>query len=192
MKIPQIVAAGAMFLAIGSIHLPAEEAAQDKAPPAAEKAPDKMVSPNKRYELSLVQPTETGKYPVLILRDLKTGRKLWDFDYEQIAEWHSGDLHAGWTPDSKHLAITIQAARVVGTTVLSIDGEKVEEVELLPIPAKLDTKSYTTRGGEYFSNWETNSSLWLNDSSKSRSFRYSLTKEGKLLADAFEGDPGTE
>jgi hypothetical protein len=188
MKIPLIVAAATTFLAFGCTHLPAGEAAQDKAPQAAEKAPDRLVSPNKRYELSLVQPTERDKYPLIILRDLQTGRKLWDFDYDQIAERQSGELHAGWSPGSKHLAITIQAARVVGTTVLRIDGQNVEEVDFLPIPAKLNKESYTTRGGEYFSHWETNTSLWLNDSTKSRSFRYSLTNKGKLLADAFKDD----
>jgi hypothetical protein len=188
MKIPLIVAAVATSLVFGTTHLPAGDAAQDKAPPAAEMAPKVIVSPNKRYELALVQPLQPDQHPLLVLRDLQTGRKLWDFDYDQIAERQSGELHAGWSPGSKHLAITIQAARAVGTTVLRIDGQNVEEVDFLPIPAKLNKESYTTRGGEYFSHWETNTSLWLNDSTKSRSFRYSLTNKGKLLADAFKDD----
>lgn len=189
MKIPQIVAAGVWILALGMTHVPAEETDQATIPPAAEKTPDVLVSPDKRFELKLIQPAEPGKYPLMVLRDLKSGQALWEFDYAEVDEWHTGELDAAWTPDSRHLAVTIQVARVIGTTVLSVHQEKVEEVEFLPVPAKLNKKSYTTRGGEFFSHWESNTSLWLNDNTRNRSFRYSLTKEGKLLADAFKDDP---
>lgn len=188
MKIPPILAAIALILTLVE-HLPAEEAAQAKMPAAAENAPDVLVSPDQRYALTLVRPAKPGQFPLIVLREVKSGRKLWEFDYEWAEERHAGNLHAGWAPDSKHVAVTIQIARVIDTTVLRIGKEKAEEVEFLPIPAKLDKESYTTRGGDSFSHWETNTTLWLNCTTKSRSFRYQLTKDGKLLADAYEDDP---
>ncbi len=146
-------------------------------------------SPDARYEVTLVQPTGDEKSTLIVLRDLKTNQQIWDFDYDSVAERHVSDLRGGWSPDSRHLALTIQVARVVETMVLRVEEEKVEEVEMLPIPEKLDNPSYTHRGGEFFSHWESNEALWINNNTKNRSFRFFMTQDGKMLADAFEDDP---
>ncbi len=146
-----------------------------------------VVSPNKRYHVRLHH-NPGAIFPVIILRDARTGREAEVFDYDSVGQGTTG-LDALWSPDSRYVALGIAVGPSTHEVeVYRIDNGKAAEVELLPLPKSLDTKKYSFRGGTFADRWEDSRTLWVGDSSKNRSFRYHFTKNGKLLAHAFKDD----
>lgn len=153
---------------------------------AITKAEPTVASPDKRYLLVLRAPKPDSVYPIIVLRDARTGRETEVFDYDSVGQGTTG-LSALWSPDSRYVALTIAvgpSTQDVG--VYRIENGNAHEIEILPLPKALDTKKYSFRGGPYVDRWEDNQTLWIGDSSKSRVFRYRFTKSGKLRADRFE------
>ncbi len=133
-----------------------------------------------------MQPTLEGKSTTIVLRDTKSAQDIWEFEYDAVAERIVATLEAGWSPDSKHVGITIQSGVGSEVMVLRVEDSEVEEVEILPIPPALDREPRHSRGGEVFGHWENTRSFWTSENRKDRFFRYSITPKGKLLADKYE------
>jgi hypothetical protein len=144
-------------------------------------------SPDKRYVIFLRPPQGDAVFPVIMLRDSRTGREEEIFDGNSIGQ--GADLHAVWSPDSRHVALTIAMGPATQEVfVYRISNGVVSEVELLPIPKAIDARRYGHRGGPSVKHWQDSRTLWIVDGQKSRSFRYRFTKQGKLLADGFKQD----
>lgn len=146
-----------------------------------------LASPNKRYLIRLHHKRDSI-YPVIILRDTRTGREVEVFDYDSTGQGTTA-LEALWSPDSRHVALDISVGPSTHeVAVYRIEDGKATEAELLPLPKALDIKKYSFRGGTFASHWKDNRTLWIGDNSKNRSFRYRFTENGKLLTDAFKDD----
>ena len=145
-----------------------------------------MLSPDKRYLVTLRPPKPDTAFPVIMLRDTRTGRDVELFDYDSVGQGTSV-LSAFWSPDSRYVALTLAMGPATqDVAVYRITEGAVHEVTLLPIPKSLDAERYGHRGGPSVDRWEDNRSLWVSDGQKSRSFRYRFTKQDELLADDFK------
>ena len=121
-----------------------------------------------------------------MLRDTRTGRDVELFDYDSVGQGTSV-LRAFWSPDSRHVALTLAMGPATqDVAVYRITEGVAHEVTLLPIPKSIDAQRYGHRGGPSVERWGDNRTLWVSDGQKSRSFRYSFTKQDKLLADDFK------
>ena len=158
---------------------------------AARAEESSIVSPDKCYLIRL-QRKPQSIYPVVILRDARTGVESEIFDYGSVGQGTTG-LRALWSPDNQYFALDIAVGpSTQEVEVFHIKGGKAYEVEILPIPKALDTKKYSFRGGTFAKSWGANSQgLWIGDSSKNRSFHFRFTKDGKLKADAFKDEEPT-
>lgn len=142
-------------------------------------------SPDGRCVVFLRPPAGEAVFPVITLRDTRTGKETEIFDGDSIGQ--NTGLHAVWSPDSRHVALTIAMGPATQEAfVYRVDNGAVHEVELLPIPKSIDAPRHGHRGGPSVERWQDNRTLWINDGQKSRAFRYRLTKQGKLLADGFK------
>lgn len=144
-------------------------------------------SPNGKYELLLTHPE--GKSSILQIVDRSSNKVLWGFDFESVGMKKVSSISFSWSPDSQHIGISIPSGQIVGTLIIRIDKTQSKKVELLAIPSKFDVKVSTHRGGEYLDHWEDSNTFWTSDSSKNRSFRYSLTKGNKFLVNKYEDYP---
>lgn len=144
-----------------------------------------LASPDKRYLIRLHHKPD-AIYPVVILRDTRSGHESQIFDYDSVGQGAIG-LDALWSPDSRYVVLGIAVSPSKhAVKVYRIDQGVVREVEILPVPKALDTRTKSDRGGPFTDRWEDNRTLWIGDSTKYRVFRYRVTKDGKLKADAFK------
>lgn len=146
-----------------------------------------VASPDGRYVVRLCHKPDSI-YPLILLRDTRTGKETEVFDYDSVGQGTTG-LDAVWSPDSRYLALTIAVGPATQEfAVYRIADGAARELEILPIPKSLDAPRYGHRGGPSVNRWEDSRTLWINDGQKNRAFRYRITKHGKLLADGFKND----
>jgi hypothetical protein len=120
-----------------------------------------------------------------MLRDTRTSREAEVFDCDSVGQ--GTGLHAVWSPDSRHLALTIAMGPATQDAfVYRIRDGVAHEVKLLPIPKSIDAPRHGHRGGPSVERWQDSRTLWIADGQKNRSFRYRFTNQGKLLADGFK------
>lgn len=104
-------------------------------------------SPDQRYIITLRHPKTDAIYPVIVLRDKRTGRDTEVFNYDSVGQGTTG-LDALWSPNSRYVAITIAVGPATqDVEVYRIDNGKAVEVELLPPPKAIDAKKHSFRGG---------------------------------------------
>jgi hypothetical protein len=146
-----------------------------------------VASPDSRYIVRLHHKPDST-FPLILLRDTRTGRETEVFDYDSVGQGTTG-LHAVWSPDSRHVAVTIAVGPATQEfAVYRVADGTASELEILPIPKALDAPRHGHRGGPSVNRWEDNRTLWINDGQKNRAFRYRISKQGKLLADGFKDD----
>jgi hypothetical protein len=141
-------------------------------------------SPDERYVVFLRTLQGDAVFPVIVLRDTRTNREAEVFDCESVGQ--GTGLDAVWSPDSRHLALTIAMGPATQDAfVYRIRNGVVHQVELLPIPKNIDAPRQGHRGGPSVERWQDSRTVWIADGQKNRSFRYRFTKKGKPLADGF-------
>ncbi len=144
-------------------------------------------SPDGRYILRLFHKANSI-FPVIFLKDTRTGGETEVFDYESVDEGTT-DLDAIWSPDSRHVAIDVRNGPATHMCVAYlVKNGQAREIEFLPIRKSLDATRHNFRGGTFGDHWEDNQTLWVGDTQKFRTFRYRLTKKGKLLTIGFKAN----
>jgi len=149
-----------------------------------------VTSPDQRYSIIFRHSNGESFLPDTYLHESLTGDDLRLAGYAPIKKG-SSRFNALWSPDSRHVAVTLTGLPGLnGVQVWRIGvSPHISMLEILPLPKAIDTKKTSFVGGTSAHSWEGNEILWISDRSKNRLFRYRLTKNRKMLADAFEELP---
>jgi hypothetical protein len=162
-------------------------------------------SPDKRYSIIFRHSNGESFLPDIYLHETLTGHDIRLAHYAKIKKG-SSNFNAMWSPDSNHVAVSLtglhgfakvhdpdQALIYVGDNPVRVwrigVSPRISLVEFLPIPKALDTRKTSFHLSTFALRWEGNKTLWISDGPKNRCFRYRLTKNGKMLADAFKEIP---
>jgi hypothetical protein len=149
-----------------------------------------VTSPDKRYSIIFRHSKGESVLPVIFLRETLNGYESKLFEYASSLGQAASSQKALWSPDSHHFALTIVAGKgTMEVVVYRLRNDSLDKVEILPLPKAIDTEEISFPGSPSADRWEDIRTLWISDSSKNRCFRYRLTKNRKMLADAFEEFP---